>query len=168
MVYMIIGLAVFTAALIAVSAVFSRRARQEEQMRTAARQLVRGQKLDHAINRHGEKDSIPLQKKMMMVQIFNPRKKYVFDPEDTILIGKSSACQICIQNLAVSARHCSIYMKKNTVFLEDMCSSNGTWIRRGLRRVPVRSRCSLRSGDTIYIVDTKIRVFFFYVNTSFL
>lgn len=146
----------------------NRNKKEEEKMKAAAKQLIRGERLAQAINREKDTDPGELQRQMLLIQTFNPPKKYVFDPEEEILIGKSRKCQICIENLQVSSRHCRIVKKGPAVLLEDLCSENGTEVIRGFKKTSVNKGYRLKSGDRIRICDTDLKVRIFYVDATFL
>ncbi|MCI0462455.1 MAG: FHA domain-containing protein [Gemmataceae bacterium] len=44
------------------------------------------------------------------------------------LVGRSSACDICLHLGTVSARHCKLTWHDGYWFVEDLNSSNGTWV----------------------------------------
>ncbi|MBF0182765.1 MAG: FHA domain-containing protein [Magnetococcales bacterium] len=66
--------------------------------------------------------------------------------KDRITIGRTSANDIAIENLAVSRQHAEIIHQENGFFLRDLNSSNGTFVN-GSRISEYR----LCDGDTILI-----------------
>ncbi len=63
-----------------------------------------------------------------------------------MLIGRQSDSDVLIDNLAVSGRHANIFTVGEDSFIQDLNSTNGTFING--RRVP---KAHLRSGDLIGI-----------------
>lgn len=58
---------------------------------------------------------------------FHPSQE---DSQDTtsIVIGRSSRCDVSVQNRRVSRKHCMLRCKDNVFFLKDLESKNGTYI----------------------------------------
>ncbi len=74
----------------------------------------------------------------------NSAKKYT---DDEILIGRDPACNFTITDTAISARHARLYFKQNQWWLEDLGSTNGTF----LNLEPVEAPVILVDGDQIKI-----------------
>ncbi|MGM9552656.1 MAG: FHA domain-containing protein [Clostridia bacterium] len=66
------------------------------------------------------------------LKLMNLRKKLNFAVEETYelekdnTIGRSKSCNICIDDTALSSKHCRIYQAEGTFFIEDLDSANGT------------------------------------------
>jgi pSer/pThr/pTyr-binding forkhead associated (FHA) protein len=45
-----------------------------------------------------------------------------------LLIGRSSRCDICLRFPSISAKHCSLSLENGYWYVEDLRSSNGTWV----------------------------------------
>jgi serine/threonine protein kinase len=80
---------------------------------------------------------------------------FLIDPETgqelrlagaTTLVGRAPECDVVLTSLAVSKRHCRIHRAKGQVILEDLKSSNGTWMNG--HRV---KRCRLADGARLEI-----------------
>jgi two-component system, NtrC family, response regulator AtoC len=83
------------------------------------------------------------------------------------LIGRSSGCAVRIEDPAVSRRHAQLYPRADRVEVEDLGSSNGTWlVRSGIgaaphtneRRLVAYERTRLRVGDTLRVGDALIEL----------
>ncbi len=72
-------------------------------------------------------------------------KEFEIENEET-MIGRRSSNQIQIQNLAVSGRHARIIVALDDAFLEDLGSTNGTYVNGRLIK-----KQSLKNGDEIII-----------------
>lgn len=68
-------------------------------------------------------------------------------------IGRATANDICIEDTFASGRHARLYDREGVVYIEDMNSTNGTYVngrRLGAQQV-------LRPSDRIRIGDTEFR-----------
>lgn len=59
-------------------------------------------------------------------------------------------------DVSVSKQHCRLYMYQGAVFIEDMGSSNGTYVNSNKLRAPYR----LSASDVIKVGNTKLRIDF--------
>lgn len=97
------------------------------------------------------------------------KQGYVFDPERGVRIGRlSQDNEICIRDISVSSHHCRIWLCRGQLLVEDLHSSNGTWIKRGLFKEAVCGAVPLLSGDVLRIGEERIRVKVFYFDMAFL
>ncbi len=76
-----------------------------------------------------------------------------FAVNGTLVIGRSPQSEIQIDDPFASARHAEIVDRDGVCYLEDLGSTNGTYLN-GRR---VRSTESLRADDRIRIGDTELR-----------
>src|SRR5918993_3244536 len=70
--------------------------------------------------------------------------------EETLVIGRETAANLCIADASVSRRHSKIEKKENGFVLTDLDSLNGTFVND----VPVKSRL-LEHGDRVRIGDSQ-------------
>src|SRR5215217_6477857 len=70
--------------------------------------------------------------------------------EETLVIGRESAANLCIADASVSRRHSQIEKKESGFVLTDLESLNGTFVND----VPVKSRL-LEHGDRVRIGDSQ-------------
>jgi hypothetical protein len=70
-----------------------------------------------------------------------------------LVIGRALACEITIEDSYASGRHARLYDRDGNVYIEDLNSTNGTYVN-GAR---VSAQQLLRPGDTIRIGDTELR-----------
>jgi pSer/pThr/pTyr-binding forkhead associated (FHA) protein len=80
-------------------------------------------------------------------------KEYQLSKERT-LIGRKPHNDIQIDNLAVSGEHAAIITILNDSFIEDLGSTNGTWLNGRRFRAPQH----LKRGDKIKIGRTVMTV----------
>jgi pSer/pThr/pTyr-binding forkhead associated (FHA) protein len=62
---------------------------------------------------------------------------------DEAIIGRDPSAAIAINSPLVSRRHVHMWKEGNTLWAEDLGSSNGTFLNAG----PVESQVRLKSGD---------------------
>lgn len=96
------------------------------------------------------------------------KTQFVFDPEKEIRIGRNNENNIFINESAVSQFHSRIYSQNDRVFLQDMHSSNGTFVGRGMKRYELRdgNQIELRTGDKIQIGSCEFSVCLFYYDLN--
>jgi hypothetical protein len=70
-----------------------------------------------------------------------------------ITIGRASGTEVCIDDTYASNRHARIYDRDGYVYIEDMNSTNGTYVNG--RRVSAQE--VLQADDRIRIGDTEFR-----------
>src|SRR5687768_4165543 len=68
---------------------------------------------------------------------------------DIIIIGRQFDSSICLSGRAVSRHHAQITSKSGTFFVEDLDSSNGTFVNG--KRIPARSLQPLGERDALQI-----------------
>jgi hypothetical protein len=70
-----------------------------------------------------------------------------------LVIGRALASDITIEDSYASGRHARLYDRDGHVYIEDLNSTNGTYVN-GAR---VSAQQLLRPGDTVRIGDTELR-----------
>lgn len=73
---------------------------------------------------------------------------------DEIVFGRTEDCDIALEDTYVSSRHARLFQKEETWFVEDLGSTNGTY----LNRVKVTAPSPLAVGDEIRIGKTIVEV----------
>jgi pSer/pThr/pTyr-binding forkhead associated (FHA) protein len=76
-----------------------------------------------------------------------------FPLNGTVTIGRSPRADISIEDPFASGRHARVYARDGTFYVEDMGSTNGTYLN-GAR---VAAEEALRPTDVIRIGDTELR-----------
>jgi pSer/pThr/pTyr-binding forkhead associated (FHA) protein len=72
--------------------------------------------------------------------------------DGTLQVGRAEACQIRLPDTYASAFHARIFSRDGSWFLEDMGSTNGTYLNQ--RRIT--SPAELRAGDKVRIGKTTL------------
>lgn len=169
---MFIGVAAGIAAAVCTVIVYivwsSRRAEQQKYY-DAAYKMIKENCLNQAI-RSKYVQQYDGQKVMVYLKWKDRQKQgFVFDPEGGVRIGRTpEENEICIKESTVSAQHCVLYLTEGRVAVQDFQSANGTWIKRGLRKYPVRGAELVFSGDKILVGSLKIKVTIFTFDMAYL
>jgi phosphoserine phosphatase RsbU/P len=85
----------------------------------------------------------------------NPGRRYPLDRESTV-IGRQPDAAIYLESLAVSRQHARVLCDNGTYFVEDVGSSNGTFLNgeRITGRVPLTERDELQIGP--YVLSLRV------------
>lgn len=77
---------------------------------------------------------------------------------EVIVIGQSADCDLrLLDDQYVSAHHCRLIRRPHTpVIVEDLRSTNGTWLIRGDARIQVTVPQPLYPGDVLVVGRTSI------------
>ncbi|HVL33613.1 MAG TPA: FHA domain-containing protein [Actinomycetota bacterium] len=73
---------------------------------------------------------------------------------EELTIGRTDACQVKLDDTYVSNLHARLFMKDGTWFVEDLGSTNGTY----MNRVKVTSPTPIGVGDEVRVGKTIIEV----------
>lgn len=79
-------------------------------------------------------------------------KPMSYDLVDELIIGRSSKCHVEIGDSYASQVHARVFRRQDSVYLEDMGSTNGTY----LNRRKVTSPTVVNRGDTARIGKTQM------------
>lgn len=73
-----------------------------------------------------------------------------------IIIGRSSSCDVVLNDVLVSRKHAVIQKIKDEYFIQDLNSKNGTFVNK--QRVPDRQYIKLEKADSIKIGKSTIQL----------
>jgi pSer/pThr/pTyr-binding forkhead associated (FHA) protein len=79
-----------------------------------------------------------------------PLERRKFPLKEETVIGRAPHCQFCIQDEFASQLHSRIFLHQGSYFIEDLGSTNGTFVNGRKINYPVE----LRNGDRINIGKT--------------
>lgn len=82
------------------------------------------------------------------------KKGSTLDLGDELIVGRGEKCRLVLDDSYVSTVHARIFAKDGTYMLEDMGSTNGTYLNR--RRVT--SQVELHRGDQVKIGKTVLEM----------
>jgi pSer/pThr/pTyr-binding forkhead associated (FHA) protein len=71
--------------------------------------------------------------------------------EGEVIIGRGSSCKLQLLSKSVSRKHARIFFRNDEYYIEDLGSTNGTYVN-GIRVV----KCALRKNDLIYLGGVRI------------
>lgn len=169
---MFTGILIFLAAALGIAAYIILRAlKQAERQRyyDAACRILKEECLDQAIQSRGGETSGG-QKTMLYLKWKDTEKHgYVFQLERPVYVGRDPQInQVCIREETVSAKHCVFYLYQGGVYLGDLNSRNGTWLRRGLRTRRVTGAVPVVSGDRLLIGGLSLRAEIFTMDMAYM
>jgi pSer/pThr/pTyr-binding forkhead associated (FHA) protein len=78
----------------------------------------------------------------------------VFDISDEVTIGRSAGCGVALRDTTVSQIHARLFPRDGKVWVEDLGSTNGTWVNRTKVSAPI----ALKKGDRIALGKTVLEV----------
>lgn len=88
------------------------------------------------------------------------RKGQAFDLGEELTVGRASGCQVKVDDTYASQLHARIFRRDGELFVEDLGSTNGTYLnRRGTRnKEKVAGPLALKLGDRLIIGKTVLEV----------
>lgn len=158
----------FAAIGVAVYVILANRKAERQKYYDAAYKVIKEGCLNNAIRNQNEK--IQNGQKLMLYLKWkdSERQGYVFDPEKPIRIGRTPGMNdICIREETVSSEHCILFLYQGDIFLQDLNSRNGTWIRKGLRKHLAEGAEPVVSGDRIMVGSLVIRITIFTFDMAY-
>jgi FHA domain len=73
---------------------------------------------------------------------------------DEVTVGRAAGCQIIIDDTYVSQLHARLFVRESQLFVEDLGSTNGTY----LNRAKVSSPMVMQRGDRLQVGNTVMEV----------
>lgn len=69
-----------------------------------------------------------------------------------VTLGRSSEADVQVHDVLISRVHCKLAWENNQWYLEDLASTNGTWMvgRKVDKKVPLPMKTSIRIGNTLF------------------
>ena len=76
---------------------------------------------------------------------------------DELVIGRGHGCEINTEDYYVSGRHCRIILNGTKLFIEDMGSTNGTFLNgnKVTQRQEIRDNDTISMGNTGYLLHIR-------------
>ncbi|GAC1532355.1 MAG: hypothetical protein NVS3B12_09980 [Acidimicrobiales bacterium] len=81
-------------------------------------------------------------------------KGQIFEVGEEVTVGRSPGCGLSLPDSTVSQLHARLFHRDGRVYIEDLGSTNGTWVNRGRVSGPV----PLRRGDRLQVGATVLEV----------
>ena len=82
------------------------------------------------------------------------RKGQAFDLAEELTVGRASGCQVRVDDTYASQLHARIFQRDGQLFVEDLGSTNGTY----LNRVKVAGPMVMHKGDRLQVGNTVLEV----------
>lgn len=83
------------------------------------------------------------------------RKGHAFDLGDELTVGRAAGCGVAIpDDTFISQVHARVFRRDGSYFVEDLGSTNGTF----LNRKPVSAAVPLRKGDRLQVGKTVLEL----------
>ena len=70
------------------------------------------------------------------------------------VIGRDQVCDLSMTSNEISRKHAQIRLDESTLYVDDLNSTNGTF----LNRLPVSDPCPVRQGDVLHFGNVEFRV----------
>jgi pSer/pThr/pTyr-binding forkhead associated (FHA) protein len=77
-----------------------------------------------------------------------------FDLADELTVGRAPGCGVALDDTTVSQLHARLFRRDGRLWVEDLGSTNGTFVNRKKVSAPV----SLRRGDRVQVGSTVMEV----------
>jgi FHA domain-containing protein len=82
------------------------------------------------------------------------RKGDTYDPGDEVTVGRAAGCGIALPDTTVSQLHARVFRRDGRLYVEDLGSTNGTYVNR----VKVSAPVPLNRGDRLQVGGTVLEV----------
>ncbi|HUP86780.1 MAG TPA: FHA domain-containing protein [Acidimicrobiales bacterium] len=88
------------------------------------------------------------------------RKGQAFDLAEELTVGRAAGCQVKVDDTYASQLHARVFQRDGQLFVEDLGSTNGTYLnRRGTQaKEKVAGPLALKIGDRLMIGKTVLEV----------
>jgi len=77
-------------------------------------------------------------------------KGEIYELADELTVGRAGGCQITLDDTYVSQLHARVFRRENQLYVEDLGSTNGTYLNRKKVTAPI----AIRKGDRLQIGKT--------------
>ena len=91
-------------------------------------------------------------KGMLRLRVVEPAAQSgrAYELADELTVGRAAGCQITLDDTYASQLHARVFRKDGQLFVEDLGSTNGTYLNRKKVTAPV----ALRKGDRLQVGKT--------------
>ena len=86
------------------------------------------------------------------LRVVEPRESRgrTFDLSDELTVGRAGSCQVTLDDTYVSQLHARVFRRDGRFYVEDLGSTNGTYLNRKKVTAPI----AMRKGDRLQIGKT--------------
>jgi FHA domain len=87
--------------------------------------------------------------KLLALEFIEPHEwtGHRVDVEDAVLIGRSAECDVSLEDTYLSSRHARVANDSGDLSIEDLGSTNGTYVNQEL----IKGRVHLERGDIVQV-----------------
>lgn len=143
--------------------------KDEEQELKAAAVLIKEQQLRNAIDMNRVANNEKEQLVLVITWKEEKKEKFIFLPSLGVRIGRGrEENQICIPLETVSLKHCMIFSNGDNIYVQDLNSANGTFIKRGNKTFRVTDYALCEENDTIIIGGISFKIRSFWAPSTYL
>jgi pSer/pThr/pTyr-binding forkhead associated (FHA) protein len=84
-----------------------------------------------------------------------PQRGHSYDLADELTLGRAGGCGVKVDDAYTSSLHARLYREDGTLWVEDLGSTNGTWVNAERILSPTRLNKGdlLQVGGTVFEVD---------------
>ncbi|MBA3280630.1 MAG: FHA domain-containing protein [Acidimicrobiia bacterium] len=115
---------------------------------------IRGPKTVEASPRRAQKEAKRVERKASPVQLTivepNALKGRRYPLADELTVGRAAGCQVTIDDTYASQLHARVFSRDGQLFVEDLGSTNGTFLNRN----KVQGPQVMRRGDRLQVGNT--------------
>jgi len=96
------------------------------------------------------------ERRSLRLKVIEPQEQRgsVFDLGDELTIGRAAGCGVRVEDSYTSALHARLFRREDTLWVEDLSSTNGTWVNA--ERIAAATR--LGRGDLLQVGGTVFEV----------
>jgi hypothetical protein len=82
------------------------------------------------------------------------RRGHVYELGDELTVGRAGGCQVTLDDNYVSQLHARVFRREGQLYVEDLGSTNGTYVNRRKVTAPI----AIRKGDRVQVGKTVMEV----------
>lgn len=143
---------------------YEKRQKKNLKRRQAAARLIKEEILDGLLKQEGMSGRNSWRLMVLLRFYDGGSREYVLDPAVNIRFGRSGFTNdVIVDQEKVSANHCILFSSAGRLYVQDLKTSNGTYLIRRNRRYRVTSSADIQNGDILAIGGVRfiIRPFWF-------
>ena len=164
-----VGLLAVLVILLIIMIINRRREKRRAEERDAAAILIKQQQLVNAIDMKSAQNAGGNRLILILTWKDDKKREFVFDPASGVKIGRAiEKNQICVPIGTVSGEHCMIFSNGDNLYVKDLNSANGTYIKRGFKVYKVNDCVSCYDNDTIVVGNIGFKVRSFYMDSAYI